>query len=780
MKNQFAMFSFNRYILLFLSFVLLSSQNVFADDLQVTFNVSHFANGNNISCNGAHDGSIEAVIVGGTSPYTFSWSNGSYTKTINGLGVGTYTITVTDAANQTITGDVDLIEPEALTMEISVSNYSGYNVSEQGGSDGEIGAKPVGGSGDYSYAWSNGSTSNKIGSLSVGTYSVTVTDRNGCSVSASRTLTQPTPLHVTSITSPLHHGYNLTCKASRDGSIDLSVTGGVPPYTYDWSNGSFTEDISGLFAGDYVCNITDHNGVKIPANITLTEPPEMSVTVTRQQYSNGFNLSCHDCANGTATPVITGGISPFTYHWSNGQTTANATGLTAQGYAVEVMDVNGCKADGSTTLYAPDRDDWSMGGNANTDPATQFMGTTDNKDFVFKTNNQERLRIGASGILNIEGGLKVSNLGGTGLTNVVMSDGQGNVSSQKIILPACTGNLVLAWQQSPYNASDVFSCWRRFGIGTDTPDENLDVAGVIKASHYINKGDCIKIGHTGGDAFINNFGTGNLLINYTEVGGTFPVKKTLINTGAGGDVVIGNTTNHLNIISNTQIDGNLSISTPSSVSVGTGVTGLSMGPFYQMATGGNYYPLSYFGFNAKRTVSGTNPPWTISGDNYSNGGAGFVCDGIGNLRLFIVPKTSGSGPYVDQTFTDAALIERTKVVFRADGKVGIGVSPNADLSSDYNLFVLGGIRTEKIRVDVAANNWADFVFDKNYRLMPIAAIEKFVQINHHLPEVPSEEEVLRNGVDIVELQAKLLQKIEELTLYIVEQENRIKKLEMKK
>ncbi|MBL7949891.1 MAG: SprB repeat-containing protein [Bacteroidia bacterium] len=168
---------------------------------------------------------MEAIIVGGQPPYSFQWSTGAYTKTISGLPAGTYTIFITDAAQDTISKSYTLIASEALTGSLKKSTYGGgYNVSAQGASDGWITAVIGGGAMPYSYQWSNGAESETNHDLSSGSYSVIVRDVNQCQLQLSANLTQPTPLHIVSITSPLHNGYNLSCKGSEDGAIDLTVS----------------------------------------------------------------------------------------------------------------------------------------------------------------------------------------------------------------------------------------------------------------------------------------------------------------------------------------------------------------------------------------------------------------------------------------------------------------------------------------------------------------------------------------------------------------------------
>ena len=473
-------------VLLF-SILIVCNLKMKGDDLAITFNSSHFNNGYNVSCHGAHDGKIEAIIVGGVAPYTFYWNNGSFSKLLTNLVAGQYIFSVTDGSGRTIVASADLIEPDSLSIDLSLSNFGGYNISSQGGSDGNIETFIGGGSPPYTYLWSNGVTKESNGSLSVGSYSVTVTDANGCSVSSTTTLVEPTPLHIVSLTSPIHNGFNISCYAGQDGAINLNVAGGVPPYKYTWTgDGGFTQNLADLKAGDYSVRVEDDNHAEITATKTLSQPNVFKVELNRLAYSNGFNLTCHDCSNGRITAQPVNGVSPITFLWSNSQTTAVISGLEAKDYQVHLTDANGCMIAGEVNLYAPDRDDWSVTGNLNTDPTTQYLGTNDPRDFAFRTNNIERLKILSNGII------KASSLAGAG-SDFVTVDSAGRF--QRMIqgpnaycYPWNTcGNIINAThfigstnaEQLNFRTANIqrmtLDLNGRLGIGTPTPTDQLEV-----------------------------------------------------------------------------------------------------------------------------------------------------------------------------------------------------------------------------------------------------------------------------------------------------------------
>ncbi len=123
----------------------------------------------------------------------------------------------------------------------------------------------------------------------------------------------------------------------------------------------------------------------------------------------------------------------------------------------------------------------------------------------------------------------------------------------------------------------------------------------------------------------------------------------------------------------------------------------------------------------------------------------------------------------------------SKTLVIIDDKIGLGTDNLFCTDcSDYRLFVKDGIRTEKIKVDIAANNgWADYVFEQDYNLMPLTEVEQFIKQNGHLPEVPTTAEAIANGIELKEMNILLLKKVEELTLYSIELQKRIEALESK-
>ncbi len=292
---------------------------------------------NNVTCHGFNDGAATANASGGTAPFIYNWSNGSNNQTISNLDGGQYSVTVTDINGCTDVETVWISEPAPITLNLSVTDPSCGN-----NNDGKITAFPSGGMGNFSYNWSNGATTQTVINLSAGTYSVTVTDDNGCTKSGSATLTAPSSINVTAIT------ISSSCVGANNGSASADATGGTPPYTFNWSNGATGGTVFNLAPGSYTVTATDATGCSAFTNVFI--PTAASPTCNAWVIQQPTSASSND---GVAQANASGGAPPYTYFWSDGQTTPVASGLDEGTYSVTVTDFNGCTAVCSVTLEAP-------------------------------------------------------------------------------------------------------------------------------------------------------------------------------------------------------------------------------------------------------------------------------------------------------------------------------------------------------------------------------------------------------------------------------------------
>ncbi len=420
-----------------------------------------------VSCNGANDGSIDLIVSGGTEPYLYLWSNGATTEDIENLGPGLYSPTIQDAngcfavdaniitqpiswnylntgtshiilipsnsvtvnGNPLVNGDligvfydslgtlacggyitwqgtttaiaawgantslnngfanqeeftwliftqgyvieaeavyssstsftgmgnwmlngtsgivsltseviiggsdsliIEIVEPSQLFSGMTISDFNGYGVQCNGFSNGTIALNTVGGISPYSYVWDNGGSNSALYHLSPGNYSVTVSDSNNCQVTESVTMIEPDPVEISTIVT--HN----SCFGNNQGSIDLSIGGGVLPYEIYCSNGASTNNISGLEAGLYMIWVSDANNCTELFVTMIDQPDQIVVSVTTQNASN------IGMADGIASLEVTGGTSPFSFFWSNGTTAALDSTLGLGTYFVTITDFTNC------------------------------------------------------------------------------------------------------------------------------------------------------------------------------------------------------------------------------------------------------------------------------------------------------------------------------------------------------------------------------------------------------------------------------------------------------
>ena len=299
------------------------------------------------TCHGSSDGSVAISILSGTAPYSFIWDGAPATtdSTLSNLPAGPVEVIVTDSTNCSIDRFITVNQPTAVTINL----VSTTNVSCNGGSNGTITVSASGGRPGYIYNWVNTVTGATDTALAAGSYSVTATDLNQCTASATYSVSQPTAL---SINTP--NIQNIGCSGGNTGSITANVTQGTPPYTYKWAlepAGPFYtgQTISNLGVGTYLMGVKDANGCIDTASYSITAIPLLTFTATSTP------TSCFGGNNGTAHVSVTSGTPPYQYTYNNqpAVTDSNTSNLTAGQLLIIVTDGNGCLTQNTIAVTQP-------------------------------------------------------------------------------------------------------------------------------------------------------------------------------------------------------------------------------------------------------------------------------------------------------------------------------------------------------------------------------------------------------------------------------------------
>lgn len=322
-------------------------------------------------CFGGNSGTASVSISGGTTPYTYQWSNGSSAQSVTNLAAGNYSVNVTTAEGCMITDSILVTQPPILSADIFSSDALCF-----GASNGVASVFASGGTLPHVYQWNNGNTTPSVTGLVSGNYFVTVTDSNNCVIVKNIFIGEPAQLILNNVSQS-----NVTCFGGNNGTAAVAATGGISPYTYLWNPAlsSATAPVAtGLSARTYSVIVTDMNGCSQMNTTTITQPTALSVSVTNTQ-----NVSCYGLSNGAIGVNANGGTAPHSYMWSNSQTSSVATGLSSGNYTITITDANGCSAVAYTTITQPNsmavtvsQDDTICPGQSSNISANTSGGTT--------------------------------------------------------------------------------------------------------------------------------------------------------------------------------------------------------------------------------------------------------------------------------------------------------------------------------------------------------------------------------------------------------------------
>ncbi|SDS53054.1 T9SS type A sorting domain-containing protein [Gramella sp. MAR_2010_147] len=297
-----------------------------------------------VSCFGFSDGAIDISVSGGTPPYSYDWDDiaeENEPEDRTGLFAGTYSVIITDDNGCEVSLD-DILVDEPTELTAQVDNIVDATCS--GFENGEIYISASGGTPPYTYDWADlegdDNVEDRIG-VAAGFYSVVITDANGCTTELEDIeLEDPSDLEA-----QVDSVEDVSCFGFSDGAINISVSGGTPPYTYNWDDlegDDNPEDRTGITAGSYSVTITDDNGCIYSLNdILVNEPPAL-----QGEVSDSMNPTCFGFTDGFIDITISGGTPPYTYDWADlegDNNPADRTNIGGGSYNVTATDANGCE-----------------------------------------------------------------------------------------------------------------------------------------------------------------------------------------------------------------------------------------------------------------------------------------------------------------------------------------------------------------------------------------------------------------------------------------------------
>jgi gliding motility-associated-like protein len=297
----------------------------------------------NVNCFSGNDGTITLNVTGGTSPYSYNWSNGATSQSLTNITEGWYSVIVTDFNLCTLTDSILITEPQTALQAYTKA----YEATCFGGDNGKINLTVSGGTSTYTFNWSNGETTQNIDSLLAGNYTVVITDFNGCTANSGGVVGQPSaPLSIT------YNVDSVTCYGYEDGHIRVDVAGGTMPYELQWADSMFLVNVKGndiysLPKGTYNIILTDGRDCKTNMDIIVEEPDSLIMSMSKT------DALCFESLDGSINTIVTGGTMPYSYFWNDSVTTPNRLGIAAGGYSVFLSDVNGCSLSGAIVVNEP-------------------------------------------------------------------------------------------------------------------------------------------------------------------------------------------------------------------------------------------------------------------------------------------------------------------------------------------------------------------------------------------------------------------------------------------
>ncbi len=300
----------------------------------------------NIKCHGLHDGAISAKANGGAGTLNYSWEEVStsaflFGQTITNLSADSYNLTVTDSTNCQALANYQVLDAAALTIDsLTISAPTCYGVNNGTGA-----IYAHGGTGNLNYNW-NGTaadTTALLNNIGTGPLTITILDGNNCIVKDSAFVTQPPQIVINVL-----NQVNVLCNAGANGSITISTSGGVAGYTYLWNNYQTGPTDTALAAGAVTVTVTDSHACTVSQTFNITQ------TSTLVANPLETDNKCFSAADGLIDANITGGSPPYSFMWSDSQSTQIAHALPAGTYTCTVTDYDGCTLLATSTVNQPE------------------------------------------------------------------------------------------------------------------------------------------------------------------------------------------------------------------------------------------------------------------------------------------------------------------------------------------------------------------------------------------------------------------------------------------
>lgn len=392
-----------------------AGQCIYMEDLNTDDNttppsaLNYAINATSPSCAG-NDGMIEITVTEGTEPYIIEWAHGATGNLLEELSAGTYLFILKDGAGNEKTDEIILESSDSSPfIESTITEPACMGIS-----NGSIVLSVTGGIAPYTFLWNTGSTEQNLTELIAGAYSVEVTDSKGCKGQASFTLANQSTIRTElAVTQP-------SCQEGTLGSISITPSGGTAPYMISWSNELEGSTIDQLVDGNYDVTITDASGCEYKRRIPIQTEIGFDVTASATM------TNCLNEAQGSIDLIVAGGTEPFTYSWSNGETSKDIDNLVYGSYTVIVTDGKGCQKTLSSTVL---KDNISIGYDAIIQPSC--YGSNDGSIDISVSNGTEPYTYSWSTGATTQ---DVDNLSG-GKYNLIVSDDAGCSIEKSINLP---------------------------------------------------------------------------------------------------------------------------------------------------------------------------------------------------------------------------------------------------------------------------------------------------------------------------------------------------------